>query len=265
MTVIAQRPLEVLPLGVGDAFSSTDYYTSMIVFGGRTLCQVDCPDPIHKVLAERASCFMQEPITARHIDHVLLTHIHGDHCGGLESLLFYRKFVLDAPPLTIHTIAEIAEVLWSEKLAISMARTYMPENGIDQTFTAEDYFRVRVVRPGTPFVIGDLRFEIRRTVHPVPTFGFVVRLDDAPPPPAPVRMFGYSCDTVFDRNHVAFLSKADLIFHECGHKGIHTGYDELLTLDPEVRKKIHILHLSDDFDRAHSGFPLVKPGELYRV
>ena len=264
MTVFFQRPLEVLPLGVGDAFSSKDYYTSMIVLGGRTLCQVDCPDPIHKVLAERANC-LEEPISARHIDHILLTHLHGDHCGGLESLLFYRKFVIDAPPPTIHTIAEIAEALWSEKLAVSMAGTHMPETGMDQTFTAEDFYRVRIVRPGAPFLIGDLRFEIRRTIHPVPTFGFRVRLDETPAPPAANRMFGYSCDTVFDKDHILFLSKADLIFHECSHGGIHTAYSELLALSPEIRSKIHVLHLADDFDREHSELPIVKPGVLYRV
>jgi hypothetical protein len=41
--------------------------------------------------------------------------------------------------------------------------------------------------------------------------------------------------------------------------------NELLTLDPEIRSKTHILHLSDDFDREHSEFPIVNPGVLYTV
>lgn len=261
----APRPLQVLPLGIGDAFSSLDYYTSMLILGGKTVCQIDCPDPIHKILRERTACLGEGTVSAANLDHILLTHLHGDHCGGLESLLFYRKFVLRMPPPTIHTIAEVAESLWTEKLAPAMRRTEAPEIGIDSTFTAEDYFRIRIVRPGEPFDLGDLRFEIRRTIHVLPTFGFRVALANPQSPIVPPRSFGYSCDTAFDPAHIAFLAKADLVFHECGKSEIHTPYSKLQTLDPAVRAKIHILHLADDFPREDSEFPIVQPGRLYTV
>jgi len=41
--------------------------------------------------------------------------------------------------------------------------------------------------------------------------------------------------------------------------------NELLVLDPEIRAKMHIPHLSHDFDREHSEFPIVNPGVLYTV
>jgi ribonuclease BN (tRNA processing enzyme) len=252
-----------LPLGIGDAFSSLDYYTSMAIFGGQTVCLVDCPDPIRKILRERTS-ETERPLDLKHIDHVLLTHLHGDHCNGLETLLFYRRFVAEAPPPTIHMLREVADALWKGRLAMSMQRTHIPDLSVDDVFEPEDFYRVSIIEPDQPHDIGDLRFEVRRTIHSVPTFGFRVRLKkDADK--ARARVFGYSCDTVFDPNHVEFLSKANLIFHECGGGFLHTPYSDLVSLPRDVRERIHLLHLPDHFDREASELPIVVPGQIYTV
>lgn len=257
MTAAPALPLQVLPLGRGDAFSKLDYYCSLLIFGGRTLCLIDCPDPIHKILQERSRAAPDGPVRPQDIHHIILTHLHGDHCNGLESLLFHRRFVTRAQPPTIHALPEVAEALWPEKLAVSMRRSYIPELEIDQTAAPDDYFKSKPVEQGKPFRIGDLRFQIRRTRHSVPAFGFRVTCGG--------RSFGYSCDTTFDRALVKFLAPADLIFHDCNESAIHTSYADLLTLSPEIRRKTHILHFADDFDTESSEFPVVEPGCLYTV
>lgn len=250
------RPLQVLALGAGDAFARTDYHCTLVLAGGATLCLVDCPDPIHKILAERSGA-LGRTLDGADIGDIVLTHLHGDHCNGLESLLFYRRFVSNSPPLTIHTIPEVAEALWPLKLESSMGRTSIPEIGLDQRFAPEEFFRLRIVEPGRPFNVGDLRFVARRTRHSVPTFGFRVSHGG--------RTFGYSGDTTFDPGHIAFLSEADLIFHDCNDNVIHTPYADLLTVEPRVRERLHILHLTDSFDRAASQLAVVEPGRLYTV
>lgn len=250
-------PFQVLVLGAGDAFSSEDYYTSLLLKAGEQLCLVDCPDPIHKILRERSGALGQ-PVRAEDIDHVVLTHLHGDHSNGLESFLFYRKFVAEVPPPTIHTIPEVAKAIWSQKLAITMGRTTMPQVGIDQTFEAEDFFQIEIVHPGQSFSIGPMSFEIRRTIHALPTFGFRVSLEGEEKP-----RFGYSCDTVFDPEHIEFLEPSALIFHECGPGGIHTPYNLLRDLQPDLRKRIHLLHLPDDFDRKNCRMEIVESGRVY--
>jgi ribonuclease BN (tRNA processing enzyme) len=249
-------PLQVLPLGIGGAFSKFDYYCSLLILGGGTRCLIDCPDPIHKVLHEQTSRAGLS-VNAGDIEHLVLTHLHGDHSNGLESLLFYRKYVARVSPPTIYALAETLEALWPRKLAVSMERSCLPAAGIDDTHEPEDFYETRVVDEGRSFSVGDLTFEIRRTQHSVPTFGFRVSCGG--------RVFGYGCDTRFDAALIDFLSAADLVFHECGEEPLHTPYEKLMALDPGVRGKIHILHLADQFDRAGSELPIVEPGRLYAV
>ncbi|MFW5864072.1 MAG: MBL fold metallo-hydrolase [bacterium] len=260
MSQSLHQPLQVLPLGIGDAFSSIDYYTSMVVFGGQSLCQVDCPDPFRKILRERTGR-TSRPLDAGDIDHVLLTHLHGDHCNGLEGFLFFRKFILQKPP-TIHMIQEVAEALWNERLAMAMRRTNMPHLGIDEEYGPDDFYRTEIIDPDNSHDIGDLRFEIHRTIHPVPTFGFRVRVKDSG---ATGPCFSYSCDTVFDHEHLDFLAEADVIFHECGDSMIHTHYDKLLSLPDKIRSKIRLVHLADNFDRENCELPIVSPGEILTI
>lgn len=250
------RPLQVLPLGIGDAFTAIDYNCSLLLMAGQNRCLVDCPDPIHRIFAERLAP-TGVGVNVGNIDDIVLTHLHGDHCNGLESFLFYRKFIASAPPVRIHALPEVADVLWKHKLAPAMERTSIPELGLEQTFKPEEFFTLSIVEEGQPFDIGDLHFEIRRTLHSIPTFGFCVSYDG--------RTFGYSCDTTFDLKHIEFLSKSDIIFHDCNESLIHTPYESLASISGAVHDKIHILHLADSFDRSLSVFPIVKTGEIYTV
>lgn len=250
--------MEIVPLGVGDAFSCRDFYSSLLLLAGNARVLVDCPEPIHRVVMERsrmAGCGVE----SKDLDALVLTHLHGDHCGGLDSLLFHRRFVAGKPPLDIYALPDVVEALWPCKLSVSMEGRPMPELGLSQTFGPDDFYRAHAVSPGVPFEVGGLLFEIRETIHSVPTFGFRVREVGAPGGAC----FGYSCDTAYDPDHIAFLAEADLIFHECGDSIIHTPYEKLLELPLETRRKICIMHLPDSFDRERSAIPAVVAGRKY--
>ncbi|MFW6303950.1 MAG: MBL fold metallo-hydrolase [Candidatus Sumerlaeota bacterium] len=257
MERIANSPLSILPLGTSDAFCRTDYHTSAVLLAGRTVCLVDCPEPIHKILHERTAEAGLE-ISAADIQHVLLTHLHGDHANGLESFLFMRKFVypdLDKP--LIHCLPEVADVLWEGKLACSMADSSIPEIGMDIHLGPDDYYELHRIETEKPFMVGEIEIVARRAMHSVPTFGFRASCGG--------RTLGYSGDTIFDPEHIAFLSSADLIFHDCNDSPIHTEYESLVNVEPGVREKMAIFHMSDAFDREHSLIPAVEPGRLYAV
>lgn len=46
--------MHVLILGVGDAFTRTHYGSSALVRAPGGFLQIDCPDPIHRVIREAA-------------------------------------------------------------------------------------------------------------------------------------------------------------------------------------------------------------------
>ena len=77
------------------------------------------------------------------------------------------------------------------------------------------------------------------------------------------RRFGYSCDTTFDPEHVAFLEPADLIFHECD-EGYHSSLEDLEALPEATRAKMRLVHLNDDFNGS-SKVEAAEEGKLYRV
>ena len=249
-------PLRVIPLGVGDFFSQRNYTTTLLVLGGKTRLLIDCPEPVRKVLYESTSA-AGEPYDAFDIDAVLLTHLHGDHSNGLEGFGFYRKQFKGSPGRPkLYALAENIENLWEHKLKASMGRSYLPEKGINSVGALENFFEPHAIEPGRRFTIGDLEVEVQRTRHPVPCVGCKVRHGG--------KTFGYSSDTDYDPELIQFLEESDLIFHEC-NEGVHTTYDDLARLPEALRKKMRLVHLSDEFDAASSNIEPAMAGRVYRV
>lgn len=72
-------------LGTGGAFD-TDYRNSAAVleFRGINLL-IDCGFTVFPTLVEKN--------LTQKIDHIILTHLHNDHCGSLANLLLYKSIV----------------------------------------------------------------------------------------------------------------------------------------------------------------------------
>src|SRR6202011_2164416 len=83
----------VIPLGVGTAFTARHYTTCLALGAGDAWILVDCPHPIRKMLRE-GSHAAGEPFDLDRVSAVALTHLHGDHCSGLEIYGFYSYYVL---------------------------------------------------------------------------------------------------------------------------------------------------------------------------
>lgn len=253
---MTDSPLRVIPLGVGDFFSQHNFTTTLLVLGGSTRLLIDCPEPVRKVLHE-ATTAAGEPYDAFDIGAVLLTHLHGDHSNGLEGFGYYRKQFAGSPGRpALYALQENLDNLWEHKLKASMGRSYLPEKGIDSASTLETYFEPHAIELGEAAAIGDLRVETRRTRHPVPCVACKVRYGG--------RTFGYSCDTDFDPELIEWLAGSDLIFHEC-NDGVHTRHEQLAGLDEALRRRMRLVHLSDDFDRANAAIEPAEAGRVYGI
>lgn len=247
--------LQVLILGVGDFFTKRHYNSSFVLLpAGQEPIFVDCPGPLRKILYD-AGLASGLAFDYPDIKHLILTHLHGDHCNGVEELAFQKYFIQHDKP-TLYTLPEVRADLWERRLKASLGWLTTEAGERIRELSLDEYFDVREWEPGRPQRIGGVEFEIRRTKHFVPCFGFRLRFEGV--------NFAYSSDTIFDPEYVDFLNEADYIIHETNGEG-HTRYDKLITLDPAIKKKIHLIHISDEFDVAKAEFPVLEQGRIYDI
>ena len=76
---------------------------------------------------------------------------------------------------------------------------------------------------------------------------------------------GWSSDTRFDPSHIDWLSSADIIVHETSESRVHTPIACLNALPPELRRKMRLIHMEDDFDQAVTDIIALAEGEVLVV
>ena len=242
---------EVVVLGVGDAFSEMHRPAALLLVCDGFFLGVDCPDGYLAVLrsaSERAG----RQLSASAIDHVLITHVHGDHMNGLEGYAFYKHLVEGGGRIRLLTSPEVRACIWDQRLTASMGALWDGEQFRQKGF--DDYFEHLPLSWSEPTVVGPFTIHTRRTHHHVPTSALLVE--------AAGRSLGYSSDTSFDPELLAFLEPADLIIHETNLGPAHTPYAALAALPDALRGRMRLIHYPDAFDTASSAIAALHEGDV---
>lgn len=248
------RGLSFLPLGVGDAFSARFYSTCLAVESEGTWLLIDCPHPIRKMLSEAAAAASIE-LDLGDIHAVVLTHLHADHSSGLEGFLYFNFFALRRKGVIV-THPDVSARLWDNHLAGGMDSMMGAPGKANEPRTLTDYATLVDLSVEEAIDFGPFSIEARMTIHPVPTTALRIR--------AGGRCLGYSADTTFDPSLIAWLAEADLIVHET-NLGIHTRYDDLLTLPAELKARLRVVHFPDFFDVEGSEIATLRQGVRVEV
>lgn len=242
--------MDVLLTGIGDAFSNRSYGSSALVHGPEGWIAIDCPGAVLRAwreAGERSGC-MVDPFD---VQDIILTHLHGDHCAGLETIGFLHRYKtpsgVPAPRPRLHAIPAVLERVW-ERLAPAMD---------GRGSTMDTYFELCELSVNGVVDIAGCKVQCRPTRHSVPTAGLLLAADGA--------SLGWSSDSEFDLDHVDWLSSADCIVHECGEGPKHTTFSELASLPKELRSRIRVLHRPDDAPRVEGDPPLLAEGEFIQL
>jgi ribonuclease BN (tRNA processing enzyme) len=241
---------EVVVLGVGDTFSDRHHSTALLLTCDGFQLAIDCPDMYRSVLRDAAEG-SGRGLAIADIDHVLITHVHGDHMNGLEGFAFYKRFV-EGKRVRLVTSPEVRAAIWNERLKAPMGALW--DGARFQALGFDDYFEHVPLDWASPITVGPFRIRARRTIHHVPTSALLVE--------AAGRTLGYSSDTAFDPELIEFLSPADLIIHETNFGPAHTPYAALAGLPAALRARMRLIHYSDLFDASSSAIAVLREGEV---
>ena len=237
--------LEVITIGVGDAFTARHFTTALLVRAEGFTLAIDCPDTYKRVLAASG-------VATSEFGHVIITHVHGDHMNGLEGYAYFKRFA-EGTRLGLSVVPEVREVLWEKRLAASMGQLWDGAKMNDMRF--EDYFEEKPLAWEVATSIGPFNVRVRRTIHHVPTSALLVEHDG--------ETVGYSADTAFDPELVAWLSQAHLIFHETNYGPAHTPLTSLAGLSAELRAKMRLVHYPDELDVETTNIACARQGERF--
>ncbi len=265
---------QVQILGVGDYFTEIHNYSSFVIHADGVFTLVDCPEGLPKILYE-ANQVADIGARIEEINHIILTHLHGDHSNGLEGLAFLKMFFQGGRKPFLYSIRDVLKDLWPQKLRAAMKRLYLgPSERIGSLSVRElrkecdkarleDYFIPIPLEFNQINRVNNLEVEIRYVKHHIPTFALRVHYKG--------KTLGYSGDTFFDPALIAFLQDCDMIIHECDmlqstpHQGIHTDYCELLGLPESVKEKTFLIHYADKAAQQGSELKLLLEGHVYDI
>jgi ribonuclease BN (tRNA processing enzyme) len=245
--------MRLLALGVGNAFSELYYSTCMAVEVEGKWLLIDCPHPIRKILRE-AGLSANVTVGVEQIETVVLTHLHADHCSGLEDFIYFCRYGVQKRA-RVAALPEVSARLWAGHLAAAMEWSEEEPGQPPVRRRQEDFFDLLPLSETAETRLGPFGVRCRRTLHSIPTTALLIRGGG--------RCFGYSADTAYDPGLIDWLAEADFIVHETGPAGPHTPYEKLAELPAEVRRKMRLVHYPDDFDQAASSIELLRQGQAY--
>jgi hydroxyacylglutathione hydrolase len=250
--------MQILPLGVGGAFTEKFFHNNYIFQLGDQRLLVDAGTTLRYSLKQAGfSCI--------DIDYILITHFHSDHVGGLEEFLQRCYFRLENG---VHT--PYKPTLCMMESQVALFRQTLSAGLYNQNLVLEDYCHIMLVenlsKNQYTFKINDY------TVKMIDTSNLHVE---------GMHSFGFKLSSSKDQRNVIFTSdikqlsesgfndeidsRTLAIFHDLQPKGnpAHCGLDDIIRYYPnQYHSLIYAMHYPDNINEHVS---TLKKHEIQRA
>ncbi len=226
-------------LGCGSATPGLKHFTSSQVVNVRDkLFMVDCGEGTQIQLRRSRVAFAR-------INHIFISHLHGDHCFGLLGMISSFALLGRTAPLFVHAPWEMWNILSAE------LDFYCKDIDFKVEFRGFDAAKAEVI-----YIDHSLTVTTIPLKHRVPCAGFLFREEKTPdhldrqsadfygvpscdydrirnggdfvqpdgtviahdrltkPAPAP-RSYAYCCDTAYNPDMIPQIQGADMMYHDC--------------------------------------------------
>lgn len=271
----------VTVLGNGSAVPTSWHNPSgQVVFYSGKQFLVDCGEATQMQM-------IRYKVKRKNLDHIFISHLHGDHYYGLIGLLNTFHLMRREKPLTIFAPADLKKVI-DLQLKVSNTTLFYPLN----FYPLEDYSSEYLYNDG------QLTVKAFPLLHSISVWGFlfkenivskridksfikkyhpsvdiiikiingedyttpsgkVLKQEEITLPPAPPRSFAYCSDTAYQKSTVEAVKGVDLLYHESTFdksanelalKTLHsTATDAALVAKQAEVKKLLLGHYSARF------------------
>ena len=217
-------------VGCGDAFGSGGRYnTCFMLKTAKATLLVECG-------ASSRPALNAQNIDTNDIDAIVLSHLHGDHFGGLPFFLLNAQFLsrrdkpllIAGPPTTRERLDVLLEACFPKSKA-----------GIKWRFD----WRVEEIAVGVPTDVQGHRIVTTEVVHQSGAPSTALRIDDGE------KLFAYSGDTEWTEALIDVARDADLFICECyGYSGKLSGHMSWEILQKRLgdlqARKIMLTHMN---------------------
>lgn len=202
-------PVTVTLLGTGDAFASF----------GRSQSGYLIDAPGGRILMEAGPGLMpalkSHGVAPDSFDLLLISHLHGDHFGGLPFLIL--DYIWETPRKKVLTIAGPARL---EQRTWLLMRTMFPHFELDKV---KHKLKFVVLEPGSSTRLGKFKVSAIRSPHTKPEISLSLRIDGGG------KSIVFSGDSGWNDELVELSAGADLFLCECtyyesAHLKFHLNY-----------------------------------------
>jgi len=181
------------------------------------------------------------------LDSIYISHLHGDHAGGIEYIAFKTYFEVFNFGKT--EFGSMRPNLYAHKSILFNGWDKTWRGGLEsiqgQTNTLETYFDTEYMSNNDTFEFYGTEIRPIQTVHIVdnrsivPSYGLMFEDDD--------KTVFISGDSQFAPNQMlTYFQQSDIIFHDCEFaeypNSVHAQYRQLLELDSHTRAKMYLYH-----------------------
>lgn len=248
MTTSGPPAVTVTFAGSGDAFGSGGRYQACIHLRphGSSPVLLDCG-------ATSLSALKQAGLNPSEVSAVFVTHLHGDHFGGLPFVILDGQFSRRTTPLAIAGPPGTAS-----RLADTMECLFPGSGAAPRRFAVE----ITELRPGTLATVAGVEVRAWEADHPSGAPALLLRLGLGG------QTVAYTGDTAWTSAIADAAADADLLIAEAYYRDKNVPYHLRLTdleahRDQLTARRIIITHMSADmlasqqempFEQAHDGF-----------
>ncbi len=216
-------------LGVGNGFCPELGNNNVLLQGKDNSLLIDCGCLTPLRLIERGDL--------REMEHILITHVHSDHVGGLELVALLNRYSFrKRPHLYLHE--DLWDELWEKSLRGGLEKS-QDGNGQPTVSPLSDYFEVHLLEGEKPsFSIPGLpSITLVPTVHVKGKPAFSLFLGDS--------VFYSSDSQLLPPTLGLDQEPLSAIFQDCqlgGPVSVHTTLERLSELPLEQKKSIYLMH-----------------------